>query len=242
MKSPRSDVNGTGQDENGGQGGGGMGPRYYRLPGRRVPWYLSIPITFVVIVALFLAAGKFHWLPGLPNPFGTKTVDRSQPAVLQSIQDMSRYDAAEGNFQIVVDVDKEAKYLPSVLLGKKTIYIAAGTVDSYVDLGKAQVAVSKDRKTATITLPPAQLASPALDVKNSYVFSQSRGLFDRIGSLFSSDSGQQQQLNVLAVQKIAAAAKSTQLTARAQTNTKAMLSGLLHSLGFQTVNVTYTKS
>ena len=210
-----------------------------RYAPRRVPWYISIPITFVVIVALFIAAGKFNWLPGLPNPFGTKTVDRSQPAVLQSIENMSRYDAADGNFQIVVDVDKEAKFLPSALLGKRTLYVAAGTVDSYVDLGKAKVTVTPDRKTATITLPKAQLANAALDPKRSYTFAEQRGLFNRIGDFFSSDPNDQQKLNVLAAQKIQTAAKSSGLTARAQTNTASMLKGLLGSLGFTTVTVTY---
>jgi len=210
-----------------------------RYAPRRVPWYISIPITFVVIVALFIAAGKFNWLPGLPNPFGTKEVDRSQPAVLQSIENMSRYDAADGNFQIVVDVDKEAKFLPSALLGKRTLYVAAGTVSSYVDLGKAGVTESPDRKTATIVLPHAQLATAALDPKRSYTFAEQRGFFNRIGDFFSGNPNDQQKLNILAAQKIQTAAKSSGLTARAETNTGAMLKGLLGSLGFTTVTVTY---
>lgn len=213
-------------------------PRRGRAP-RRVPWYISIPVTFAVIVALFIAAGKFNWLPGLPNPFGTTTVDRSQPAVLQSIENMSRYDAADGNFQIVVDVDSEAKFLPSAILGKRTLYVAAGTVASYVDLGKAGVTVSPDRKTATLVLPHAQLAAAALDPKRSYVFAEQRGFFNRIGDFFSSDPNDQQKLNILAVQKIQDAAKATALTTRAEQNTRSMLTGLLTSLGFSTVTVSY---
>jgi hypothetical protein len=102
-----------------------------------VPWYIGLPVTLAVIVGLFLVAGRFNWLPGLPDPFATSTVDRSGPAVLQSIQNMSDYDAATGNYQIVVNLDQEAKYLPSALLGNNTLYVAAGTVQSYVDLGKA---------------------------------------------------------------------------------------------------------
>ncbi|MEY9836127.1 DUF4230 domain-containing protein [Streptomyces sp. 846.5] len=210
--------------------------RYAR---RRVPWYISIPITFVVIVALFLAAGKFNWLPSLPNPFGTTTVDRSQPAVLQSIENMSRYEAADGNFQLVVDIDKEAKFLPSALLGKRTLYVAAGTVGSYVDMGKAGVTVSSDRRSATIVLPHAALDKAALDPKNSYTYAESRGLFNRIGDFFSSDPNDQQQLNILAVQKIQTAAAASGLTTRAEQNTSAMLKGLLGSLGFTTVTVTF---
>jgi len=230
MKSRRGDAVETGQPV-------AEQRRYAR---RRVPWYVGIPITFAVIVALFLAAGRFNWLPGLPNPFGTKQVDRSQPAVLQSIENMSRYDAAEGSFQIVVDLDQEASYLPSALLGNRTLYVAAGTVDSYVDLGKAGVTVSGDRRTATIVLPPAQLAQAALDPTRSYVFAQQRGLFNRIGDFFSSNPNDQQKLNILAAQKIQTAAGASGLTQRAEQNTSAMLQGLLRSLGFVTVTVSYT--
>lgn len=248
MRSARGTTSGVGRQanrvENDGDGGRDDGDRTVRFsrydrPRRGVPWYLSIPITFVVIVALFLAAAKFDWLPGLPNPFGTSTVDRSQPAVLESVQNMSRYDAATGNFQIVVDLDQEAKYLPSALLGRHTLYVSAGTVESYVDLGKAQVAVSPDRKTATLVLPHGQLATAAVDPKKSYVFAQSRGLFDRIGDFFSSDPNDQQKLAVLAQSKIQTAAKASGLTSRAETNTKAMLVNLLDSLGFTTVKVTF---
>nr|WP_042460900.1 DUF4230 domain-containing protein [Streptacidiphilus jiangxiensis] len=206
---------------------------------RRIPWYVSVPLTFAVITALFLAAARFDWLPGLPNPFAERSVDRSGPAVLQSVQNMSRYDAAAGNFQIVVDLDHEAAFLPSSVLGNRTLYVAAGTVDAYVDLGHAQVTVSADRRTATLILPHAQLASAALDAKRSYIVAQERGLFDRIGQFFSGNPGDQQQLNVLAVNHIQAAAAASGLTARAQQNTTLMLQGLLKSLGFTTVTVTY---
>ncbi|QMU68640.1 DUF4230 domain-containing protein [Streptacidiphilus sp. P02-A3a] len=206
---------------------------------RGLPWYLSIPITFAVIVALFLAAAKFDWLPGLPNPFGTTTVDRSQPAVLQSIQNMSDYDAATGNFQIVVNLQQEADYLPSALLGSDTLYVAGGTVQSFVDLGKAAVTVSADRRTATIALPAAQLGQTALNPAQSYVFAQNRGLFNRIGDFFSGNPGDQQKLTILAAQKIQTAADSSGLTGRAETNTRQMLTGLLRSLGFTSVTITF---
>ncbi|MFJ4678181.1 MULTISPECIES: DUF4230 domain-containing protein [unclassified Kitasatospora] len=209
---------------------------------RRVPWYVSLPVTLAVILALFLGLGQLGWLPGLPNPFAEKSVDRSQPAVLKSVQNMSRYNAATGNFQVIVDLANEAKFLPSAILGTRSLYVGAGTVGAYVDLGKLgpdSVKVSDDRRTASITIPHAQLADAALDVKHSYMYSQERGLFDRLGDLFSSStSDDQHKVELLAVEKIDKAAKDTELTATAENNTKAMLSGLLGSLGFTSVTVT----
>jgi len=206
-----------------------------------VPWYLSLPITLAVILALFLGMANLGWLPGVPNPFAERTVDRSQPVVLKSIQKMSRYNAATGNFQVIVDLANEAKFLPSAILGTRSLYVGAGSVEAYVDLGRLgpdSVKVSEDRRTVTITIPHGQLAGAALDVKHSYMYSQERGLFDRLGDLFSdSSSDDQHKVELLAVEKIDKAAKETELPKTAEDNTKAMLSGLLGSLGFTSVTI-----
>ncbi len=212
-----------------------------RRPARRLPWYLSLPITLAAILALFLVAGRFDLLPGLPNPFAERQVDRSQPVLLKSIQDMSRYTGATGNFQVIIDLDNDAKFLPSAVLGNRTLYVAAGTVGAYTDLGSLKagaVDVSADRLSVTLTLPHARLADTALDVKRSYVYSQQRGFFDRLGDFFSDNPGNQQQLEVLATEKIQTAAKDTELTATAETNTRTMFQGLLTSLGFTSVTIT----
>jgi hypothetical protein len=210
---------------------------------RRVPWYVALPVTLAVIAALFLTAARFEWLPGLPNLFGEQTTDRSGPVLLQSIDNLSRYEGAEGNFQVVVDLDKEARFLPSSLVGDRTLYVGAGSVVAYVDfggLGAKSVIVSSDRTKATLHLPHARLAQASLDPKRSYVFAQERGLFDRIGSFFSDNPGSQQKLEILATQKIDDAAKSSQLQQRAEANTRSMLEGMLHTLGYTKVTVTFS--
>ncbi|WP_073494136.1 DUF4230 domain-containing protein [Actinacidiphila paucisporea] len=207
-----------------------------------MPWWVRTIIGVVVLGLLFVLLGKANWLPGLPNPFAETTKDRSGPVLLKSIQDMNRFEGASGNFEVVVDLDKDAKYLPDVVRGKRTLYVGAGSVDAYVDLGtikEGAVTVSDDRKTASLRLPHAALERTALDTKHSYVVSQSRGFFDRVGDFFGSDTGNVQQLNELAAQKIQDAAKQTELTARAETNTRTMLQGLLTSLGFTSVTVTF---
>ncbi|MGW4645530.1 DUF4230 domain-containing protein [Kitasatospora sp. NPDC004289] len=208
---------------------------------RGLPWYLSLPVTLAVIVALFLAGVQGGIFPSLPNPFERKTVDRSQPVLLQSIQQMKRFTGAQGNFQVIVDLDHEAAFLPSQILGNRTLYVAAGSVDAYVDLGGLgadAVTVSEDRRSVTVKVPHAQLAPPAVDVKRSYVYLQQRGFFDRIGDFFSGNPGNQRQVEQLAVQKIEQAAKETELTRQAEDSTREMLGGLLRSTGFTNVTVT----
>ena len=212
-----------------------------RLPQRMPGWAKALTAVVVVLVVMF-AGIRLSLLPGLRDFFGTETHDRSGPALLQSIQDMSRYDAATGNFQVVVDLEKDAKFLPDAIRGTRTLYVGAGTVDAFVDLGKIgdkDVTVNDDRTSATLRLPHAQLGKPALDPDRSYAVSKQRGLLDRLGDFFSDNPNSEQAVQKLAVKHIREAAKDSALTGRAEKNTTDMLEGLLRSLGFKEVKVTY---
>lgn len=212
-----------------------------RLPGR-MPGWAKVLAAVVVVLAVMFAGIRLSLLPGLRDFFGTETRDRTGPALLQSIQDMSRYEAASGNFQVVVDLEKDAKFLPDAVRGTRTLYVGAGTVDAYVDLGQVDekdVTVDEDRTSATLRLPHARLGTPALDPDRSYAVSKQRGLLDRLGDLFSDNPNGEQAVQKLAVKHIGDAAKDSELTARAEANTTDMLQGLLRSLGFKEVRVSY---
>ncbi|MFJ9738525.1 DUF4230 domain-containing protein [Streptomyces sp. NPDC101166] len=212
-----------------------------RMP-RRMPGWAKALTAVVVVLAVMFAGIRLSLLPGLRDFFGTETRDRTGPALLQSIQDMSRYEAASGNFQVVVDLEKDAKFLPDAVRGTRTLYVGAGTVDAYVDLGQVgdkDVTVDEDRTSATLRLPHARLGTPALDPDRSYAVSKQRGLLDRLGDLFSDNPNGEQAVQKLAVKHIGDAAKDSGLTARAEANTTDMLQGLLRSLGFKEVRVAY---
>ncbi|MEU9187007.1 DUF4230 domain-containing protein [Streptomyces sp. NPDC048484] len=209
---------------------------------KRMPGWAKIVSAVVLVLVVFFAGLRWSLLPGLGDVFGEETHDRTGPTLLKSIQDISRYDAASGNFQVVVDLEKDTKYLPDAVRGKRTLYVGAGTVDSYVDLGKIRdkdVKVNKDRTAATIKLPHAALGKPALDPDHSYAVSKQRGLLDRLGDVFSDNPNDERAVQRLAARHIGDAAKDSELTARAEENTTGMLKGLLGSLGFKEVRVTY---
>ncbi|MXM67344.1 DUF4230 domain-containing protein [Streptomyces sp. HUCO-GS316] len=209
---------------------------------RRMPGWVKAVSAVVLVLVVFFAGIRLSVLPGLKDLFGTETRDRSGPALLQSIQDISRYDAASGNFQVVVDLEKDAKYLPDAIRGSRTLYVGAGTVDAHVDLGRVggnDVTVDEDRTSATLRLPHAALGRPALDPDRSYAVSKQRGLLDRLGDLFSDNPNGEQAVQKLAVRHIGDAAEDSGLTARAEKNTTGMLEGLLRSLGFQEVHISY---
>ncbi|MFF1926380.1 DUF4230 domain-containing protein [Streptomyces sp. NPDC058221] len=221
-----------------GESGGGSQDNRPRRPRR----WGAVAAVCAAAVALLLLGTRLSLLPGLGDIFGEETQDRSGPAVLKSIRDMSTYEAAPGNFQVVVDLEKDTKFVPDAIRGSRTLYVGAGTVGASVDLGDVAnngVVVNKDRTKAELRLPHATLGKPALDPDRSYAVSKQRGLFDRIGDFFSDNPGSEQAVNKLAAQRIGEAAKESGLTRRAEKNTTAMLQGLLGSLGFREVAVHY---
>ncbi|GAA3633831.1 DUF4230 domain-containing protein [Streptomyces chitinivorans] len=196
----------------------------------------------VLLLAGVLLAGQLRLLPGLGNPFATETEDRTGPAVLKSLRDMSRYEGASGTFQVVVDLDKDAKFLPDAVRGSRTLFVGTGSVGAYVDLGglgEEAVTVTDDRRGATVRLPHARLEKPALDAERSYAVTKERGLLDRLGDLFSENPGDEREVHRLAVEHIGEAARESGLAKRAEANTEDMLENLLRSLGFERVSVTF---
>ncbi len=209
---------------------------------RRLPWWIKLPAALVMAMVLILLAGQLRLLPGLDDLFGSETNDRTGPAVLKSLRDMSRYEGAAGSYQVVVDLEKDAKFLPDAIRGTRTLFVASGTASAYVELGglkQDNVRVDEKRTSATLVLPHAKLAKATIDPDRSYTVSKQRGLLDRLGDLFTDNPGGEQAVNKLAVKHIGDAAKDSGLTARAERNTTAMLEGLLTSLGFEKVTVRY---
>ncbi|MDG9704980.1 DUF4230 domain-containing protein [Streptomyces sp. DH37] len=206
------------------------------------PRWITPLLLVVLLLAGVLLAGQLRLLPELGNPFATETEDRTGPAVLKSLKDMSRYEGASGTFQVVVDLDKDAKFLPDAVRGSRTLFVGTGSVGAYVDLGglgEDAVTVTDDREGATVRLPRARLEKPALDVERSYAVTKERGLLDRLGDVFSDNPGDEREVHRLAVEHIGKAAEESGLAARAEKNTRDMLENLLRSLGFERVSVSF---
>ena len=195
-------------------------------------------LAALVVIAVLLVTGPL-------NPFGTETKDRSQPVLLKSLQDLSDYHAATANMQVVVDVEQDAKLLPSFIKGERTLFVAAGNVDAAVDfkaLAKDPdaVKVSKDRRSVELTLPAPRLLKPQLDPDRSRVYDRDRGVLDRVEDALSDRPGDEQPLYQLGEEKLAAAAAADpRLLQTAERNTRSMLEGLLRGLGFENITINF---
>jgi hypothetical protein len=207
------------------------------------PWpFLTVLLVILAIVAAFL------WirgaLPDFENPFAERTVDRTQEPILVAVRDIGEYRAASGDYQVVVDLEKDTR-LPSELLGERTLFVAAGSVDAGVDLselGEDAVTVSDDTGV-TIELPPARLYDPDLDTSRSYVYDRQEGVLNRLGNVFGGDEGYEREAMLAAEREIAESARaSDELVERAEGNTRAMLEGLVRGLGFERVAVSFASA
>ncbi len=193
--------------------------------------------------ALLLAGLLLRGLPGWPSlPFGEEEVDRSTPALLTSLSDLEEYHAATGTFQVVVDVERDTRWLPSLVSGERTVFLATGSVDAVVDftgLDGSAVSTSADGERVTISLPPARLDEADVDLPNSRVLSRDRGVLDRVGGLFSDSPTSEREVTALAEEKLDAAAAESELLQRAEDNTRATLEGLARALGYSEVVVRF---
>ena len=208
--------------DSGGRGGGGF-----------TMFFAAIGIT-----AIFLLFGKMFGF----IDFGSTEIDRSQPPLLVQLSDLAEYRAATSNFELVIDLENDVKFMPDFVAGERSVMVAAGTVDAKVDfsrLTEQNIVVSDDRKEVTIHLPAPQIADPRVDNERTEVVSRQRGVFTRIGSVFSDQPVNDQKLYVLAEEKLRIAAEASKLKELAEKNTESMLQAMLRSLGFERITIIF---
>jgi Protein of unknown function (DUF4230) len=214
-----------------------------RVPGGGLTGKVAAVAAAILAVAvLLLVLSVIHVLPKVRNPFTQTTSVRDSPVVLKSITALSRYEAASGTYQVVVDLTSKTAFLPAFVAGSQTLFIGVGSDIAFVNfagLKGPDLQVSPDRTTVTVTLPPPQLEPVSLNVRQSYVFAQQQGLATKLNTFLGGNPNSQQALYVAAAQKIRAAAASGPLLADAQQNTTAMLTSMLTGLGFTHVTVRF---
>src|ERR1700747_2577305 len=129
-----------------------------RIP--RVGSLAGIVVAAAAAGILIVVLSAVHLLPQVRNPFAETTPVRSEPVILKSITNLSRYEAASGSFQVVVDLTQRTSLIPSFLEGSETLFIRQGPRIAFVDfatLKNGAIAVNSDRTSVTVTLPKPQL-------------------------------------------------------------------------------------
>jgi len=198
----------------------------------------------VALVVGVIVAGALG-LQLLHLPFGTATKDHSPPPILNELRDLSDFHAAQAQFEVTVDLEKDVKYVPSAIAGERVQFIGIGTVDAVVDfgsLGSSAIKVGDDKKSVVVTLPSPYTMDPVLDHKQSHVMNRDRGLLNRIGGIFNDNPTSEDGLYQAAMHKMSDSAKQTDLVQRAKEHTTFVLTGMLKSMGYENVDVVFQQS
>lgn len=204
---------------------------------------VALALAAVAVAGLVVLTGRaVDLLPSWGNPFREEVTESSTAPLMLALDDLSEYHAATGTFQVVVEQERDTRYVPSFISGERTTLLATGSVDAVVDLsglGEDHVRVSPDRRAVTFSVPAPRLGPVSVDLGESRVLDRDRGVVERVSGMFEENPSPDGELYALAERELAGAASRSDLLERAEVNTRDMLTTLAESLGFEQVTVTF---
>ena len=173
--------------------------------------------------------------PLLPPMTSSVTVVRPTPDVLVAVRDLARLESASFHMERVIDLsDKQSKLWGMISTEDAILLVAVAEVSAGIDLQKLtadSVVVDPARRTARIQLPPPEVLHAALDNEKTYVHSRKTGtLADRHENLES-------RARKEAERTLVDAARQAGLLNRAADNARRTVEALVHSLGYDKVEV-----
>jgi len=212
-----------------------------RLRRRRPPLKL-LAVVAALAIALPIGAQFAGLFPALSATFAPQTVDRGPAPLMTALTDISEYHAATGTFQVLVDIERDTPHVPALISGERTTLFATGQVDAMVDfagLAPDRVNASADQRAVSFALPATRLAPATLDPAATRVVGRERGLVERLAGVVNNNPVRDEELYRLAARKLDESARQSDLVARAEANTRDMLTSLARSLGYEQVTVTF---
>ena len=201
-------------------------------------FFRTILLGAIFVVGVLFVMNRFD----INLPFTTEDKDYSPPPILTELRELSDLHAAQAEFEVVIDHEKDVRYIPSILAGERVQFVAVGTVDAIVDLSTLSAdAIVFDPKTnsVVVTLPAPTIGEPVLDHDQSHVMNRDRGLFDRLSGFFSDNPTSEAALYDAASDKMADAAAQSGLVEKAEDHVEELLEGMILDLGVDEVDVQF---
>lgn len=193
----------------------------------------------IVVAVLLVVAGMVSFEL---NPFKTESKDRSPPPILTELRKMSDLHAAQAEFEVVIDDEKDVRYMPAILAGERVQFVAVGSVDAVVDLSTLTadaIVYDPEENSVVLTLPSPRIADPVIDHELSHVMNRDRGLFNRLSGLFSDNPTSEAALYEAASDKMADAAAQSGLVAMAEDHVEDLLETTITRLGVDEVEIRF---
>jgi hypothetical protein len=201
----------------------------------------TIVALAVIGLVAFVGVATWRGWMGLGGLFGSRTIDRSAPVLVEKLRDRAEYRGASGTFSATVDLEhRPVSIVPTFLAGDRVIYNGVGDVDATVSLKHlTRSAVRVQGDTLVVRLPHARLNPARLDPVHSHVMNRDRGLADRLGGIFVDEPTSERTVEAVAQSRIERAAAKSDLVAKAEKNTATMITGLARALGVDRVRVRF---
>ncbi len=157
--------------------------------------------------------------------------------MLTAIKDLSRLEGASFHLERVIDLKEEQNHLAGLVKAEDAILlVAAGDVVAGVDLSQIRdgdIEIDSKRKAVQIVLPHATVFSARLDNERTYVHTRHTDLLAKRKESLETRARQ------AAEQDLESSALEAGLLTRAEQNVERTIKSLVHSLGYQTVTITF---
>jgi hypothetical protein len=206
-------------------------------PKRR--WALLTVATVVVAVAAFAGSALTTLALQLVSsrPLATTTELRGTRAVVSAIRDLATLESASYHMERVIDLkDRQAHVFGLFESQDAILLVASADVVAGIDLQSMRdgdITFDDLQHTARVTLPPPIILSSRLDSENTYVHSRTTDPLAIPGYTLETRARQ------VAEQTLRDAALEAGILARARSNAATTIKSLLHSLGFEHVEVAF---
>ena len=174
--------------------------------------------------------------PLIPPISSSVTVVRPTPDVLVAVRDLARLESASFHMERVIDLsDKQSKLWGMLNTEDAILLVAVAEVTGGVDLQKlaaADVVVDPVARSARINLPAPEVLHAALDNDKTYVHSR------KTGTLAERRDNLETRARQEAERTLVESARQAGLLKRSGDNAKRTVEALVHSLGYDKVEVT----
>jgi hypothetical protein len=204
----------------------------------------TLYVLAVVFIALAAFAGSalttcaYHALAPRAGAAGTTSTEvRSTAAVVTAIRDLATLESASFHMERVIDLrDKQSQLFGLFESQDAMLLIASADVVAGIDLQgmrDGDVSFDETQRTAWITLPEPIILSARLDNDHTYVHSRSTDTLALRAETLETRARQE------AERSLRQAALEAGILGRARDNAGVTIRTLLHSLGFDHVEVAF---
>jgi hypothetical protein len=200
---------------------------------------VKLPVIGVAVAAVGVAcAAGIAFLVGradAPRAAHSQVDVHATPGVITAIHDIARLEATQYHVEKVVEVSEPQSRLWGLVQAKDALLlVAVGDVVAGVDLAKvhdADVHIDEPRHAVRVRLPPPEVITSTLDERATHVYSRSTDV------LAARNEQLEGAARRSAEEQMRKAAIDEGILDRARASTDRTLRALLHSLGYEHIDL-----